>query len=60
MTQNMFDKVAIDQVKRHTDQVIHLNQMEESILMQKAKVNWLRLGDNNNSYFHASIMEKNK
>lgn len=25
-----------------------------------AKVNWLKLGDNNNSYFHALVKERNK
>ncbi|CAI8617402.1 unnamed protein product [Vicia faba] len=58
--QNLLDKYAIEQVKSYTDQVLHLNQMEESILMQKAKVDWLRLVDNNNAYFHPSIKEKNK
>ncbi|KAL5137396.1 Transposon TX1 uncharacterized protein [Glycine soja] len=32
----------------------------EDILMQKSKVNWLKLGDNNNAYFHATVKEKNK
>lgn len=28
--------------------------------MQKEKITWLKLGDNNNPYFHASLKEKNK
>ncbi|XP_058762598.1 uncharacterized protein LOC131635980 [Vicia villosa] len=60
LSHNLFDKTALDRVKIFTDQVIQLNQMEETILMQKAKVDWLKLGDNNNAYFHASIREKNK
>lgn len=34
--------------------------MEEQILQQKSKVEWLKLGDGNNSFFHATVKEKNK
>ncbi|XP_058726469.1 uncharacterized protein LOC131597821 [Vicia villosa] len=57
---NMFDCTAIEQAKRKTDKVMELNQMEENILKQKAKVNWLNLRDGNNSFFHAIVKEKNK
>jgi hypothetical protein len=30
------------------------------MLRQKAKIEWLRLGDGNNKYFHASIKAKQK
>lgn len=33
--------------------------MEEKTLKQKSKLDWLRLGDGNNSYFHACINAKN-
>lgn len=33
--------------------------MEEKTLKQKSKLDWLRLGDGNNSYFHASIKAEN-
>lgn len=33
---------------------------EEKILMQKAKVDLLKLGDENNAYFHAIVRGKNK
>lgn len=47
---NMFDCYSIENVKRKIDKVIELNQMEESILNQKAKVDWLMLGDGNNFF----------
>lgn len=34
-------------------------QIEEDILSQKSKVEWLKLGDGNNSYLHASLKDKN-
>lgn len=36
------------------------NELEEKILQHKSKVDWITLGDNNNSYFHANIKTKNK
>lgn len=62
--QKVYDTVewttfAIEHVKHYTDQLTRLNQLEESILMQKSKVTWLTLGDENNSFFHASEEEKN-
>ena len=43
---------------RKNEKFIQLIQMEEDILMQKSKVNWLKLGDSNNAYFHATVKEK--
>lgn len=57
---NMFDKDLIDLERRNTEKVLDLNQREESILRQKAKAEWLRLGDGNNSFFHNSLNERNK
>lgn len=34
--------------------------MEESILKQKDKVDWLKLGDGNKYFFHTYVREKNK
>ncbi|XP_058758319.1 uncharacterized protein LOC131631540 [Vicia villosa] len=50
----------MEMVKNRTARVVELNQMEESILKQKAKIDWLKLGDGNNSFFHNSIKERNK
>lgn len=40
-----------------TDQTIGI---EEKILAQKCKINWPKLGDGNNAFFHAAVREKNK
>ncbi|XP_058776165.1 uncharacterized protein LOC131650474 [Vicia villosa] len=47
-------------VKARAAKVVELNQMEENILKQKAKIDWLKLDDGNNSFFHNSIRERNK
>uniref|UniRef100_A0A1S3ZI61 Uncharacterized protein n=1 Tax=Nicotiana tabacum TaxID=4097 RepID=A0A1S3ZI61_TOBAC len=33
-------------------------EVEESIMKQKSKVNWLKLGDGNTTYFHASMKNR--
>ncbi|CAK8569079.1 unnamed protein product [Lathyrus sativus] len=60
LNSHLFDSQAIEQVKLCNDHLIQLNQVEESILMQKAKITWLKLRDNNNSFFHALVKEMNK
>jgi hypothetical protein len=50
----------IMQVKRCTEEVIRWNDMEEQMLRQKSKIDWLKLGDGNNRYFHASLKAKQK
>ncbi|KAL5124246.1 putative ribonuclease H protein [Glycine soja] len=57
---NPFDNLLLKEVKQKNEKIIQLAQMEEDILMQKSKVNWLKLGDSNNAYFHATVKEKNK
>ncbi|KAH1233546.1 Short-chain dehydrogenase TIC 32, chloroplastic [Glycine max] len=49
----------IDRVRKLTKDVINLNEMEEKMLMQRAKVDWIRKGDGNNSFFHAIIKSRN-
>jgi hypothetical protein len=48
----------IMEVKKCTEEVIKWNDMEEQMLRQKANIEWLKLGDGNNHYFHASIKAK--
>jgi hypothetical protein len=48
------------QVKNCTEEVIKWCDMEEQMLRQKAKIEWLKLGDGNNRYFHASIKAKQR
>lgn len=44
--------------KKATAQLLLLGSQEEKILQQRSKVTWLKLGDENNSYFHASVRDK--
>jgi hypothetical protein len=50
----------IMQLKRCTEEVIKWSDMEEQMLRQKSKIDWLRLGDGNNRYFHASLKAKQR
>lgn len=47
------DKIEL--VKKHTEGLLNLQELEEKVLKQKAKLDWLKLGDGNNKYFYASI-----
>ncbi|CAK8535638.1 unnamed protein product [Lathyrus sativus] len=49
LQQNLFNHQNIDKVKKCTDHIVHLNQIKEGILMQKSKINWLKLGDGVNT-----------
>ncbi|XP_058753378.1 uncharacterized protein LOC131626575 [Vicia villosa] len=54
------DKEGMLKVQKLTNRLINLNALEEKVLRQKTKIEWLRLGDGNNSYFHASLKSKQK
>ena len=43
---NIMDAPRIEEVKRLTDEVIHWNEMEEKMLMQRSKIDWIRAADN--------------
>ncbi|CAJ2668635.1 unnamed protein product [Trifolium pratense] len=47
------DKIEV--VKQCNDDLLNWQEIEEKILKQKSKLESLKLGDGNNSYFHASI-----
>ncbi|XP_058733883.1 uncharacterized protein LOC131605555 [Vicia villosa] len=44
---DLFDGNAIDSVKVHTNTLLELHRVEEEFLRQKAKIDWLNLGDGN-------------
>lgn len=46
-------KVKKEELRKWTD-------LEEKILAQRSKINWLQLEDGNNAYFHAIVKGKNK
>lgn len=57
----LMDKInfqLIDKVKECTKEVLRLSNIEERVLKQKSKVDWLRLGDGNNAYFFSSLKSK--
>ncbi|KHN06941.1 Transposon TX1 putative 149 kDa protein, partial [Glycine soja] len=58
LTLDRLNKDKIDRTKDCTEAVIKWTEMEEQMLQQRAKIRWLRLGDGNNAYFHASLKAK--
>ncbi|XP_058742380.1 uncharacterized protein LOC131614859 [Vicia villosa] len=55
---NKMNVQNIEKVKRLTEEVIKLNNTEEKMLMERAKVDWLRLRDGNNAFFYATLKSK--
>ncbi|CAK8566524.1 unnamed protein product [Lathyrus sativus] len=60
LNSDMFNPKLINEFKHWTEELLNSTNMEEKSLMQNYKVDWLRLGDGNNAYFHAIMKEKNK
>ncbi|CAJ2661953.1 unnamed protein product [Trifolium pratense] len=60
LQQDRMNPHHIMEVKNCTDEIIRWNEIEEQMLRQKANIEWLRHGDGNNKYFHASIKAKQK
>ncbi|KAH1202514.1 hypothetical protein GmHk_17G048965 [Glycine max] len=60
ITHNRMDGNLIDTVKKCTERVINWNEMEGNMLRQRAKVDWLRMGDENNAFFHSIIKAKHQ
>ena len=58
LTLDRLNKDKIDRTNDCTEAVIKWTEMEEQMLQQRAKIRWLRLGDGNNAYFHASLKAK--
>ncbi|XP_058776937.1 uncharacterized protein LOC131651282 [Vicia villosa] len=57
---NRLDGELIDKVKRITDELIKWNALEESRLRKQTKVDWLRKGDDNSTFFYALLKAKQK
>lgn len=43
-----------------SDDLQKLNDMEEQIMRQKTKIDWIWKGDGNNSYFHVALKRKHR
>lgn len=48
----------MEQAKFWTKQLLNWREIEDMDLRQKANIDWLRLSDGNNAYFHASIKSR--
>ncbi|CAK8536134.1 unnamed protein product [Lathyrus sativus] len=49
----------LTRIKEQKLEILKLEELEKNILRQKSKLDWLKWGDGNNSYFHASVKSKN-
>ncbi|CAK8542144.1 unnamed protein product [Lathyrus sativus] len=45
----------IHTIKRCPGRVIHLNGIEDQLLKQRTKIDWLKNGDKNSAYFYAML-----
>ncbi|KAF8377878.1 hypothetical protein HHK36_031266 [Tetracentron sinense] len=46
-------------VRSHKMALQHLLNTEENVLRQRSRIQWLRLGDNNNKFFYRSLSSRN-
>lgn len=59
----VLDKINVDLIERTkaiSTEVSRLSNIEEQLLKQRARVDWLKLGDATNIYFYASLKSKKK
>ncbi|CAK8535842.1 unnamed protein product [Lathyrus sativus] len=56
---NLMNATILTRIKEQKVEIIKLKELEENILRQKSKLDWIKWGDGNNSYFHASVKAKN-
>jgi hypothetical protein len=54
------NRSKMDRVKSCTDELMQLHDVEEKVMLQKSKIDWLRWSDENSGYFHASVKAKTK
>ncbi|XP_058776555.1 uncharacterized protein LOC131650866 [Vicia villosa] len=60
LVSNRMDATAIEKVKMLTTKVIEWNELEESMMRQRTKIDWLRMQDGNNAYFYATLKIKSQ
>lgn len=59
----MHDKMCtqkIDRVRECTIEVLQVSNFEEKNLRQRTKLDWLKYGDDNNTYSHAYLKKQNE
>lgn len=55
-----FNIKLIQDAKIWTDKIIAATEEEEKILQERAKVDWIKLGDASNAYFHTIVRGRQK
>ncbi|XP_058725687.1 uncharacterized protein LOC131596982 [Vicia villosa] len=58
--QDKMNKELISKERICTEELLKLSDLEEEVLRQRAKVDWIRKGDGNNSFFHSTIRSRAK
>ncbi|XP_058732785.1 uncharacterized protein LOC131604357 [Vicia villosa] len=58
LSKDLTNASLIHEVKDKTMEIIKWQELEEKVLHQKAKIDWIKLGDGNNQFFHASLKAK--
>lgn len=58
LNHNIIDSNCINKVKVLTEKVIHWNSLEDKMLQQRSKVDWMKKGDCNTAYYYATIKDK--
>lgn len=58
LVQDMMNPDLIERAKNLTSDIIKLNTIEDQLISQRAKINWIKLDDGNNAFFHASMKSK--
>lgn len=58
LVSDTMNKNRIEGVKKCNEELIRWNEIEEDMLRKMLKLDWLKLGDGNNLYFHAFIKAK--
>lgn len=58
MSEDIFNVDHINEVQNQTEQLMQTSQLEEQILLQKYKLNWMKFGNGNTTYFLATIRGK--
>lgn len=46
---------CIDAVRQSTEELVKWNEIEEKSMLQRTKINWLKMGNDKNIYFHAYL-----